>query len=176
MESGGYIGVSHHLTRPHSLSHQRSVKQQVVLEPVGFGSFPPSASDIRSKRYSRNYVGDTPNTKKAGPGGARDCRVDEIDRQGSIHDPSHACASSERELMFERQREGIAKAKAEGKYKGRKPTARARAAEVNALKADGVRPVERPPPGDRSSKRVSRLGSLKYARVVGVTFSWSKSR
>jgi DNA invertase Pin-like site-specific DNA recombinase len=46
------------------------------------------------------------------------------------------------EAGLERQREGIAKAKAEGKYKGRKPTARARAAEVNALKADGVRPVE----------------------------------
>ena len=35
-------------------------------------------------------------------------------------------AQFERELMLERQREGIAKAKAEGKYKGRKPTARAR--------------------------------------------------
>ena len=34
-------------------------------------------------------------------------------------------AQFERELMLERQREGIAKAKAEGKYKGRKPTARA---------------------------------------------------
>ena len=32
----------------------------------------------------------------------------------------------EREMMLERQREGIAKAKAEGKYKGRKPTARAK--------------------------------------------------
>jgi len=53
-----------------------------------------------------------------------------------------AIACFERELMLERQREGIAKAKAEGKYKGRKPTARARAAEVKALKADGVRPVE----------------------------------
>ena len=31
----------------------------------------------------------------------------------------------EREVMLERQREGVAKAKAEGKYKGRKPTARA---------------------------------------------------
>jgi len=39
MESGGYIGVSHHLTRPHSLPHQRSMKQQVELESVGFGSF-----------------------------------------------------------------------------------------------------------------------------------------
>ena len=31
-------------------------------------------------------------------------------------------ATWEREIMLERQREGIAKAKAEGKYKGRKPT------------------------------------------------------
>jgi len=53
-----------------------------------------------------------------------------------------AVATFEREMMLERQREGIAKAKAEGKYRGRKPTARARAAEVNALKADGVRPVD----------------------------------
>ena len=34
-----------------------------------------------------------------------------------------AMAQFEREMMLERQREGIAKAKAEGKYKGRKPTA-----------------------------------------------------
>ena len=44
--------------------------------------------------------------------------------------------------MLERQREGIAKAKAEGKYKGRKPTARAKAAEVHALRAAGVGPTE----------------------------------
>jgi DNA invertase Pin-like site-specific DNA recombinase len=31
-------------------------------------------------------------------------------------------AQFERELMLERQREGVAKAKAEGKYKGRKPS------------------------------------------------------
>ena len=36
-------------------------------------------------------------------------------------------AQFEREMMLERQREGIAKAKAEGKYKERKPTARAKA-------------------------------------------------
>jgi DNA invertase Pin-like site-specific DNA recombinase len=34
-----------------------------------------------------------------------------------------AMAQFERETMLERQREGIAKAKAEGKCKGRKPTA-----------------------------------------------------
>src|SRR5689334_294557 len=53
-----------------------------------------------------------------------------------------AVAAFERELMLERQRDGIAKAKAAGRYKGRKPTARARAAEVMALKADGLRPVD----------------------------------
>jgi DNA invertase Pin-like site-specific DNA recombinase len=35
-------------------------------------------------------------------------------------------AQSEREVMLERQREGIAKAKAEKKYKGRAPTPRPR--------------------------------------------------
>ena len=35
-------------------------------------------------------------------------------------------AQFEREVMLERQREGIAKAKGEGKYKGRAPTARAK--------------------------------------------------
>ncbi len=46
-------------------------------------------------------------------------------------------AQFEREIMLERQREGIAKAKAEQKYKGRKPTAKAKAAEVLALAAQG---------------------------------------
>jgi DNA invertase Pin-like site-specific DNA recombinase len=53
-----------------------------------------------------------------------------------------AVATFERELMLERQREGVQKAKAAGKYKGRKPTARARTAEVVALKAEGMRPVD----------------------------------
>ena len=44
--------------------------------------------------------------------------------------------------MLERQRDGIAKAKAEGRYKGRKPTAMAKADEVRALVADGVGPSE----------------------------------
>lgn len=46
-------------------------------------------------------------------------------------------AEFERELMLERQREGIAKAKAEGKYKGRQPTARSKATEVMRLRAEG---------------------------------------
>ncbi len=47
-------------------------------------------------------------------------------------------AEFERELMLERQREGIAKAKAEGKYKGRAPTARAQSAKVLALHDEGL--------------------------------------
>ena len=49
-----------------------------------------------------------------------------------------AMAQFEREMMLERQREGIAKAKAEGKYKGRKPTARAKSDEIMQLKEQGM--------------------------------------
>ena len=53
-----------------------------------------------------------------------------------------AIATFERDLMLERQREGIAKAKGEGRYKGRKPTARNQADDVAKLKADGISPTE----------------------------------
>ena len=48
----------------------------------------------------------------------------------------------ERQLMLERQKEGIAKAKAKGKYKGRAPTAQAKSKEVHRLKDQGVGPSE----------------------------------
>ncbi|MDF0603895.1 recombinase family protein [Psychromarinibacter sp. C21-152] len=51
-------------------------------------------------------------------------------------------AEFEREIMLERQREGIAKAKAAGKYKGRKPTARAKAEEVQDLHVNGKGPTD----------------------------------
>jgi DNA invertase Pin-like site-specific DNA recombinase len=47
-----------------------------------------------------------------------------------------------RELMLERQREGVARAKAAGKYKGRVPTAQRKPAEVAQLRGQGVRPEE----------------------------------
>jgi DNA invertase Pin-like site-specific DNA recombinase len=50
-----------------------------------------------------------------------------------------AFAQFEREMMLERQREGIAKAKAAGKYKGRKPTARAKADDAVRLFRQGQR-------------------------------------
>jgi DNA invertase Pin-like site-specific DNA recombinase len=51
-------------------------------------------------------------------------------------------AQFEREIMLERQREGIAAAEAEGKYKGRKPTVRAQANEIRRLKDEGLTNAE----------------------------------
>ena len=48
-------------------------------------------------------------------------------------------AQFERQMMLERQWEGIAKAKAAGKYKGRKPTARAKMQEVLDMRSMGVK-------------------------------------
>ncbi len=70
-----------------------------------------------------------------------------------------AVGAFEREMMLERQREGILKAKTEGKYKGRKPTARAKAAEVMALRSEGVRPVD-------IARRLG-IGRASVYRVLG---------
>ncbi|WP_460272480.1 recombinase family protein [Celeribacter sp. ULVN23_4] len=51
-------------------------------------------------------------------------------------------AQFEREMMLERQREGIAKAKAEGKYTGRKPTAMAKSEAAMSLLASGMPKVK----------------------------------
>ena len=54
-----------------------------------------------------------------------------------------AIAQFEREIMLERQREGIAKAKADGKYKGRQPTALAKADDVKRLvREEGLSAIE----------------------------------
>ena len=47
-------------------------------------------------------------------------------------------AEFEREMMLERQAEGIAKAKQEGRYTGRKPTARAKTEKVLQLAEQGL--------------------------------------
>ncbi len=51
-------------------------------------------------------------------------------------------AEFERAIMLERQREGIAKAQAAGKYKGRKPTARAKTEDVMMLRGQGLGATE----------------------------------
>ena len=70
-----------------------------------------------------------------------------------------AVGQAEREAMLERQREGIAKAKREGRYKGRVPTARRLAAEIARLKAEGVRPSEIASNGDWTRQRLRVLNA-----------------
>ena len=53
-----------------------------------------------------------------------------------------AVCQAERETLLERQREGITKAQQQGKYKGRAPTVRRRAAEIIRTKEAGVTPTE----------------------------------
>jgi DNA invertase Pin-like site-specific DNA recombinase len=53
-----------------------------------------------------------------------------------------AVAQLERGLMLDRQKAGIAAAKAAGKYVGRQPTAMRQANEVKRLHAEGVRPAD----------------------------------
>lgn len=50
-------------------------------------------------------------------------------------------AQFEREQMLERQKVGIAKAKVEGRYKGRVPTAQRQSDTIRALARDGLGPV-----------------------------------
>jgi DNA invertase Pin-like site-specific DNA recombinase len=52
-----------------------------------------------------------------------------------------AVASFERKLMLERQREGIAKARTEGRYTGRKPTVRDQAETIRAMMTAGDGPT-----------------------------------
>tara|TARA_R110000850_G_scaffold15326_23_gene47913 strand:+ start:8999 stop:9604 length:606 start_codon:yes stop_codon:yes gene_type:complete len=75
-------------------------------------------------------------------------------------------AAFEREIMLERQREGIAKAKAAGKYKGRKPTAMAKAAEVKRLQAEGIGATE-------IASRLG-IGRASVYRVLGAKESASE--
>ncbi|WP_019953609.1 recombinase family protein [Yoonia vestfoldensis] len=51
-------------------------------------------------------------------------------------------AQFEREIMLERQREGIAKAKADGRYKGRKATAVAKTDDIKKLASEGMKPLQ----------------------------------
>ena len=69
-----------------------------------------------------------------------------------------AIAAFERELMLERQREGIRRAAEEGKYTGRAPTARRQADQVKELQAAGIGPTE-------IAKRLS-IGRASVYRIL----------
>jgi DNA invertase Pin-like site-specific DNA recombinase len=70
-----------------------------------------------------------------------------------------AIAQFEREMMLERQRVGIAAARVAGKYKGRKPTARAKSAEVLRMLADGM--------GKAAIARQLGIGERSVYRIAG---------
>ncbi len=69
-------------------------------------------------------------------------------------------AEFERDIMLERQREGIAKAKAAGKYKGRKPTARARSKEVLEMHSEGA--------GATEIAKVLGIGRASVYRILSI--------
>lgn len=69
-----------------------------------------------------------------------------------------AVAAFEREIMLERQRAGIAKAKAAGRFKGRAPTARAKSAEVHRLIAAGAKPAD--------IARLTNISRASYYRIA----------
>lgn len=75
-----------------------------------------------------------------------------------------AIAEFERALMLERQRDGIAQAKRDGKYKGRIPTARRQADKVIALRSAGKRPDDIAEALQISRASVFRV--LKQARAA----------
>ena len=70
-----------------------------------------------------------------------------------------AIAGFEREVMLERQRAGIARAKAEGKFKGRAPTARAKSGEVQRLVVAGCKPAE--------VMRLTNISRASFYRITG---------
>jgi DNA invertase Pin-like site-specific DNA recombinase len=70
-------------------------------------------------------------------------------------------------MMLERQREGIAKAKASGRYKGRKPTAQAQTAEVQRLRREGIGTTE-------IARRVGIARASVY-RIIGANAGQSAS-
>ena len=69
-------------------------------------------------------------------------------------------AEFERSIMLERQREGIAKAKAAGKYKGRKPTAQLKSTEIMQLHSSGV--------GASEIARKLGIGRASVYRVLNI--------
>ena len=74
-----------------------------------------------------------------------------------------AVAQFERKIMLERQRAGIAKAKGEGKYKGRAPTAQAKAAEVHELLAQDLTDAEVAKRTGISVRSLYRIKKVKAA-------------
>lgn len=115
------------------LDHRRAIREVMSgqrLLPIAMEDDPPSPT--RPLRYRRpaSRQGRLVRILGMGLGTATANGRRMLNVLGSV-------AQFEREVMLERQREGIAKAKCERRYKGRAPTARAKAADVRRLAAEG---------------------------------------
>ena len=60
-------------------------------------------------------------------------------------------------MLLEKQREGIAHAKEEGKFKGRKPTAREKQPEIQRMHTEGMKPD-----AIASELGISRMSVYRY--------------
>ena len=60
-------------------------------------------------------------------------------------------------MLLEKQREGIARAKEEGKFRGRKPTAREKQPEIQRMHAEGMKPD-----AIASELGISRMSVYRY--------------
>jgi DNA invertase Pin-like site-specific DNA recombinase len=78
-------------------------------------------------------------------------------------------ATWEREIMLERQREGIAKARGEGRYKGRAPTVAKQAGEIRAMHAAGEKPAH-------IARKLGVARSSVYRMLVGLETSAKELR
>src|SRR6516162_7186151 len=85
-------------------------------------------------------------------------------------------AEFERQIMLERQRAGIARAKSEGKFKGRKPTARAKATAIMQLRGQGVAAAEIAHRLEVSRASVFRVIEDARAKTEGKTETKVKGR
>jgi DNA invertase Pin-like site-specific DNA recombinase len=73
-------------------------------------------------------------------------------------------AAFEREIMLERQRDGIAAAKKEGKYRGRSPTARSKTPAVLKMISDGLSMTQ-----VAKQLKISRASTYRIRKLANVS-------
>ena len=128
-EQASAVGERRSSTQPRLLPRRRHAGRDQAGPPGALSTAPDRAVDkLESKGVTLrilNFGGDAVDTRGA--------------TGRSMLNMFAAMAQFEREMMLERQREGIAKAKAEGKYKGRKPSARLEGEQAVQIFSQGKR-------------------------------------
>lgn len=85
-------------------------------------------------------------------------------------------AQFERDLMLERQKIGIVRAREEGRYAGRKPTARMKADDIRALWMEGMSAKEIAEKLEVSRSSVYAICQETPARSAEITRVWKRKR